>query len=122
MRPVTNTAQWYKVSLPAAECGTQAQILQNDFETLFTINGSPNGAALFTNRDADSENHSFYFSSGAVAIASGLIRHFSGQPCAPPVADGENPKLLVGRTNERDLLLKSGDAPQPRVKRKLSQI
>jgi hypothetical protein len=122
MSRAISTPQWYKVTLPAAECGTQAQILQNDFETLFTINGSPNGAALFTNHDEKDENQLFYFSPAAVPIARGLIQHFAGQPCPPPLADAENPKLLVGRTDERDVLLKRDDARKPRAKRKLDRI
>ena len=46
MTPPTSTSQWYKVVIPAGECGTKAAILQNDFQTLYTINGAPNGAAL----------------------------------------------------------------------------
>jgi hypothetical protein len=122
MSRAINTPQWYRVTVPAAQCGTQAQILQNDFETLFTINGAPNGAALFTSHDAQCQNQFFYFSPGAVAIARGLIQHFAGQPCPPPVSDSENLKLLVGRTAERDVLLKSDDALKPRAKRKLDRI
>lgn len=113
-------AQWYKVTIPAASCGTKAVILQNDFETLFTINGTPNGAAMF--RSHGDQNDLFYFSPGAVAIALGLIQHFSGQPCPPPVGDGESPKLLVGHPDERDILLKSEPSPKPGVRRKLNKI
>ena len=43
MTPPTSTSQWYKVVIPAGGCGTKAAILQNDFQTLYTINGAPNG-------------------------------------------------------------------------------
>ena len=94
----TSTAQWYKVTIPSSKSGSEpkARILQNDFETLFTINGAPKGAALFRIQDEKLENHFFYFSPGAVAIAHGLIRHFSGAPCPAPVIGAHSPVLLVG--------------------------
>jgi hypothetical protein len=101
MGQTSSTSQWYQVTIPAAECGTRAKLLQNDFETLFTINDTPNGAALFTSRDENAENQHFYFSPGAVAIARGLIQHFSGKPYGTPVA---NATLLVGHAGERDVL------------------
>lgn len=121
MTPPISASQWYRVTVPAAECSTKAAILQNDFETLYTINGAPNGAALFTGRDEKSENSIFYFSPGAVAIARGLIQHFSGEPCSVP-SDADSPILLVGRTGEREVLLKSTDSPKSKSKRKLDQI
>lgn len=103
----TITLPWYKVRLPATEHGPQAKILENDFETLFNINSTPNGAALFSSHDEEGQEHVFYFSPGAVAIARGLIKHFAGEPCEVPVADADNPKLLVGRPDERDVLLRA---------------
>ena len=38
MSPETSTAQWFTVTVPAAECGTKARILQNGFEALYTVN------------------------------------------------------------------------------------
>jgi hypothetical protein len=110
------------VTIAAAECGTKGAILQNDFETLFTINGKPSGAALFTSPDEEDGSQSFYFSPGAVAIARGLIEHFSGQPSSPPAADMKNPKLLVGRSDERDVLLSAAGAQKPRAKSKFERI
>jgi hypothetical protein len=69
--------QWFKVTLPPAERGTKAAILQNDFETLYTINATPKDAALFATRG--SEHSSFYFSPGAVAIARGLLGQILGR-------------------------------------------
>ena len=121
MNPATSTAQWYKVSIPAAERSTQGKTLQNDFETLFAINRAPNGAALFTSRGE--EEHVFYFSPGAVAIARGLIQHFSGGPCPAPVMEGNNPVLLVGHRGARDILLKSAkNTLKPGLRRKLDQM
>jgi hypothetical protein len=64
-----------------------------------------------------------YFSPGAVAIARGLILHFSGEPCPPPVAEGDIPVLLVGHRDERDLLLRSAEnSLKSGVRRKLDRI
>lgn len=54
-------------------------MLQNDFETLFTINNAPRDAALFGSKDG--EHCFFYFSPGAVAIAHGLIS--TSEVCPP---------------------------------------
>jgi hypothetical protein len=81
MSSASSTEQWYKVTIPAAERNTRGKILQNDFDTLFAINGRPKDAALFRYPEGVSDTHSFYFSPGAVAIARGLIQHFSGEPC-----------------------------------------
>jgi hypothetical protein len=121
MTPLNSTSRWYRVSIAAAECGTKAAILQNDFETLYSINGAPNGAALFRSEKQESENSIFYFSPGAVAIARGLIQHFSGEPCEAP-SNADNPTLLVGHTGEREVLIKSTDSPKSKSKRKLDQI
>jgi hypothetical protein len=120
----TSTAQWYKVTIPSSKSGSEpkARILQNDFETLFTINGAPKGAGLFRIQDEKLENHFFYFSPGAVAIAHGLIRHFSGAPCPAPVIDAHGPVLLVGHADALEMLSKSADNPKPRLKRKIVQI
>src|SRR6266568_499255 len=108
MTPTNSASQWYRVIIPTAEFGTKAAILQNDFETLYTINGTPNGAAMFGTQDEKSEASTFYFSPGAVAIARGLIQHFSGEPCSVP-SDVDRPILMVGRAGEREVLLKSTD-------------
>jgi hypothetical protein len=122
MSQASSTSEWYRVTIPVAECETKAQILQNDFETLFTINDTPNGAALFTSRDENAENQHFYFSPGAVVIALGLIQHFSGQHCEAPVAQAQSLKLLVGRAEERDVLLKKADKQPSDRKIKLSRL
>lgn len=102
--------------IPTADRDTQGKSLQNDFETLFEINDTPNGAALFTLRGE--EEHVFYFSPGAVAIARGLIQHFSGKPCPAPVMEGNNPVLLVGHRDEREILLRSAkDSAKPGLRR-----
>jgi hypothetical protein len=111
MNETISTAQWYKVMVPAAERNSRGKTIQNDFETLYSINGTPNGAALFTCPAKESDSDCFYFSPGAVAIARGLIKHFSGEPCPPPVAEGNNPVLLVGHCDERDILLKECRKP-----------
>jgi hypothetical protein len=111
MNPAISTAQWYKVIVPVAERNGRGKTIQNDFETLYSINGTPNGAALFTCPAKESDSDCFYFSPGAVAIARGLIKHFSGEPCPPPVAEGNNPVLLVGHCDERDILLKECRKP-----------
>ena len=74
------------MTLPVAERSARGNTLQNDFETLCATNGTPNGAALITSPVSASDGDSFYFSPGAVAIARGLIQHFSGEPCLVPVA------------------------------------
>lgn len=121
MTPPNSALKWYRVIIPAAEYGTKAAILQNDFETLYTINGTPNGAAMFSMQGEKSETSPFYFSPGAVAIARGLIQHFSGEPCEAP-SNADSPTLLVGRAGEREALLRSGDSPKSISKRKLDQI
>jgi hypothetical protein len=45
-------------------------------ESLFNINGTPNGAPLFSSHD-ERDNPVLYFSPGAVAFAHRLIQHFS---------------------------------------------
>jgi hypothetical protein len=124
MNPAASTEQWYRVIVPAAERNTRAKTIQDDFQTLYSINGTPNGAALFTCPATASGCDSLYFSPGAVAIARGLILHFSGEPCPPPVAEGDNPVLLVGhRDDERDLLLRSAEnSLKSGVRRKLDRI
>ena len=117
MTPPNSASQWYRVIIRAADCGTKAAILQNDFETLYTINGAPNGAAMFSTGDEKSDASTFYFSPGAVAIARGLIQHFSGEPCSVP-SDGDSPILLVGRAGEREALLRSTDRPTPKTRGK----
>jgi hypothetical protein len=114
MNQATNAPQWYQVTIPAAECGIKAKRLQNDFEILFTINDTPNGAALFTRHDENAENQHFYFSPGAVAIARGLIQYFSGKPCGTPLA---NATLLVGHAGERDVLLSTDTPPKSTLDR-----
>lgn len=121
MTPPNSASQWYRVIIRAAECGTKAAILQNDFETLYTINGAPNGAAMFSSEEQVSGNSLFYFSPGAVAIARGLIQHFSGEPCSVP-SHADRPILLVGRAGEREVLLKSTDSQKPKSRGKLDQI
>jgi len=121
MTQPTSASSWYRVSLSAAECGTKAAILRNDFETLYTINGTPNGAALFTSRDEESRTSHFYFSPGAVAIARGLIQHFSGEACSRPIHE-DSPELLVGRNDERDVLLGGTDENKRRAKTKLDRF
>jgi hypothetical protein len=123
MNETISTVQWYKVMVPAAERNSRGKTIQNDFETLYSINGTPNGAALFSCPATAPDSDCFYFSPGAVAIARGLIQHFSGEPCPPPLAEGDNPVLLVGHREERDLLLRSAkNSPKSGVRRKLDQI
>jgi hypothetical protein len=102
---------WFRVSLPAAEYQTKGKILQNDFESLFELNGAPNDAALFAAKDFD--HYFFYFSPGAVAIARGLIQHFGGVPFLPPSEDKYTPFLLVGHADAAKLLSKSTDISKP---------
>jgi hypothetical protein len=116
-----SASQWYRVSIAAVECGTKAAILQNDFETLYTINGAPNGAAMFGTQDEKAGASIFYFSPGAVAIAHGLIQHFSGEPCEAP-SSADNLTLLIGHAGEREVLLRSTDRPKSKSKRKLDRI
>ena len=103
----TNALNWCKVAIRAEDGEGEARILQNDFETLFVINGSPQGAALFVIPDSKSRDRVFYFSPKAVAIARGLVQHFLGEPCPPPDATADSSLvLLVGHAHERELLLK----------------
>jgi hypothetical protein len=44
MNETISTAQWYKVMVPAAERNSRGKTIQNDFETLYSINGPPNGS------------------------------------------------------------------------------
>jgi hypothetical protein len=113
-------SQWFKVTLPGAECTTKGKILQNDFETLYTINATPKDAALFGSKDV--EHCFFYFSPGAVAIASGLIQHFGGVPFPAPAEDEHSPLLLVGHADALEMLSKSPKNLKSRPKRVLDQI
>jgi hypothetical protein len=115
-----SATQWFKVTLPAAECGTGGKALQNDFETLFTINGAPKDAALFGSKDV--EHCFFYFSPAAVKIAGGLIQHFGGLPSPPPFEDERTPLLLVGQADALELLLKDAETPKARPKRIIDHI
>jgi hypothetical protein len=114
------TAQWFKVTLPATECGIGGRALQNDFETLFTINDTPKDAALFGSKDV--EHCFFYFSPGAVAIARGLIQHFGGVPSPPPFEDKYTPLLLVGHADALEMLWKETESLKPRPKRVIDRI
>ena len=105
-------AQWYRVRVPAAECGTGGRALQNDFERLFTKNGAPKNAALFGSKEV--EHHSYYFSPGAVAIAGGLIQHFGGVPSPPPNEDECTPLLLVGHAGSLKMLSKDAESDKTR--------
>lgn len=103
----TITPQWFKVTLSAGECGTGGRALQNDFETLFTINGAPKEAALFGSKDV--EHCFFYFSPGAVAIGRGLIQHFGGIPCPSLTEVEHTPLLLVGHADALEMVSKETD-------------
>jgi hypothetical protein len=116
----TITPQWFKVTLPAGECDTRGRALQNDFETLFTINDTPKNAALFGSKDV--EHCFFHFSPGAVAIARGLIQHFGGVPSPPPFEDERTPLLLVGHADALEMLSKETKRPKPRPKRVIDRI
>lgn len=106
MSPGTSSTDWYKVTFAADECGTKAAILRNDFETLFTINGSPNGAALFS---AISREHQlFYFAPGAVALARGLIERFDGVPSPAPDEHEDTLVLLIGQPTSINVVWKRG--------------
>jgi hypothetical protein len=120
MSPETSTAQWFTVTVPAAECGTKARILQNDFEALYTVNRAPNDAALFTITSL--EHSSFYFSPGAVTIARGLIQQFGGVPSAPPSEQEHSLVLLVGHPAAITVLSKMAADPRPRPQRMLDRF
>ena len=51
--------------------------MQDAFDALFRMNGSPQNAALFVSRDDRFENYFFYFSPGAAKIARWLIEGYS---------------------------------------------
>lgn len=61
MTPPNSASPWYRVSILSGESGTKAAILQNDFETLYTINGTPNGAAMFAMQNEKSGTSPFLF-------------------------------------------------------------
>jgi hypothetical protein len=120
MSPETSTAQWFTVTVPAAECGTKARILQNDFEALYTVNRAPKDAALFT--ITSPEHSSFFFSPGAVTIARGLIQQFGGVPSAPPSEHEHSLVLLVGLPATISVLSKMAARPRPRPQRTLNRL
>jgi hypothetical protein len=106
-----STGQWYKVTMRAADCGMhgKAKTMQDAFEALFEINGTPNGAALFSSHDEHFEQYYFYFSPGAAEIARSLVDAYSGVPCAAPIRDEHTPVLLVGHFNAGEVLLISSE-------------
>jgi len=74
--------------------------LQKSFETLFLANQWPKQAAMLAN--VDSLAHHFYFSPGAVEIASELIARYAGTECAKP--EVSDLVLLVGNPGWRDAI------------------
>jgi hypothetical protein len=106
-----STAQWYVVTLPAADCGMhgKAKTMQDAFEALFDIHGAPNNAALFTSHDEHFQKYYFYFSPGAAEIARSLVEAYSGVACAAPIRDEHTPVLLVGHSNAREALLRDSE-------------
>jgi hypothetical protein len=66
--------------------------LQNDFIKLFIADGSPRDAAMFS--DLAGTGHHFYFSPGAMKIASVLLSTYAAVPCWRP--PGNQVALIVG--------------------------
>jgi len=65
------TEQWYKVTIPPAERNIRGKKLQNDFDTLFAINGIPKGAALYRHPNEATDTH-FLFLAGGSRYCSGF--------------------------------------------------
>jgi len=92
---------WYRVTLSNSDVVARRHMeLQTAFETLFLANQWPKQAAMFAN--VDSLAHHFYFSPGAVEIASDLIARYSGTECAKP--EVSDLVLLVGNPGWRDAI------------------
>jgi hypothetical protein len=102
---------WYKVTLPASECGVsgKGKELQRSFEGLFIRGRATKDAALFTTHSDDSKTHYFYFSPGATAIARDLITLYGGVESPPPAGDVH---LLVGHSGAREALLPKEERTQ----------
>jgi hypothetical protein len=92
---------WYRVTLSNSDVVARRHMeLQKGFETLFLANRWPTQAAMFAN--VDSLAHHFYFSPGAVEIASDLIARYSGAECAKP--EVSDLVLLVGNPGWREAI------------------
>jgi len=98
---------WYRVTLSNSEVVARRHMeLQKAFEKLFLANQWPKQAAMFAN--VDSLAHHFYFSPGAVEIASDLISRYSGTECAKP--EVTDLVLLVGNPGWKEAIFSADEA------------
>jgi hypothetical protein len=81
--------------------------MQDAFDALFRMNGSPQNAALFVSRDDRFENYFFYFSPGAAEIARSMIEAYSGEWCPCPVREEHRPVILVGHPDALETVLRA---------------
>jgi hypothetical protein len=92
---------WYRVTLSNSDVVARRHMdLQKAFETSFLAHQWPSEAAMFAS--VDTLAHHFYFSPGAVAIASDLITHYAGSECERP--EPSDLVLLVGNPGWKDAI------------------
>lgn len=96
--------KWYKVTISRQDvAGMKHMALQTAFEKLFTANGGPQDAAMFTRSEAKFP-FEFFFSPGAAYISKALLAKFSAVVCDAPKASSLS--LLVGASDASKLLKK----------------
>jgi hypothetical protein len=68
---------WYKVTMDSGEYKAKRTALEDSFETQFEQHGSPEGAALFSRREAKSATWEYYFTPEAMAFSVDVIKEFA---------------------------------------------
>ena len=94
---------WFKVVMSNDDIVSRKHIrLQDTFENLFSAAGAPRNAAMFANRDM-ARGDWFFFSPGAMNIASALVLSHGAVECPSPRRSAVS--LLVGHPGCADVLL-----------------
>jgi hypothetical protein len=74
---------WQSVAMTDRDITAGRHIqLQQEFDTLFVFSGTPLDAAMF--KSSEVSKHIYYFSPGAVRIATILIGAYGGVDCPTP--------------------------------------
>ena len=100
---------WYKVrlsfsaSIPIGE----GMKLQHAYTEIFIANGAPKDALVLANTDC-TDFYDYYFSPGAMRIASDLVLSHGGVLCSRP--QRKDVRLAVGDVNSLDQMLPEGDS------------
>jgi len=76
--------EWYRVVVATV---FDAMSLQDQFQAIYTANGSPKDVALFTTLPDNDGVYFYYFTPIASSLAMPLINSYAGNPCETPHFD-----------------------------------